>query len=498
MFCLSDVQHVVIPFNTSLHTRTTRMRNTRAIKYSAWFITALSLSLLFSTKWELMLTTHKPPRPRVYRPADQTSIPQTEKLESPIENITKVGSDKMTIPTLASIKEARLKSSNRQMPKVSKPKETMGLINTSETTIILKNTGLIKVGDTFSVIIETRDSNDRHRLKGGDFWMANIRSRQANAAGKVIDFKNGTYEVVFFAAWAGNVSIEIILVHPSETTDFIENSVWPMKDRALWKGSFVSGNTSNGRTACRFRIKGEEDLQDKCEWSHPLAIGKTVFVCDKPKTLGCDTLFHLKSSSHHAFPNFDLLNNYTGIFSRFDNHYGSTLLKLMRVGNSNYTKHVTPKHTTHHSDILAFDFYFHPYSMGSLGYHYRVGKWEYEVLDNLNFSACNYVVMVSPWAHYSQWVKESTWERMRLLRETLIRFMKRCPKAQVMVKTPRPRYHQKGGDNIYTGEKMLHDIFELYHELFSDLGIHILDIWDMNVSHPAPNVIHMPMPIIYQ
>ncbi|XP_033100337.1 NXPE family member 3-like [Anneissia japonica] len=174
------------------------------------------------------------------------------------------------------------------------------------------------------------------------------------------------------------------------------------------------------------------------------------------------------------------------------------ILKLMRVGNSNYTKHVTPKHTTHHSDILAFDFYFHPYSMGSLGYHYRVGKWEYEVLDNLNFSACNYVVMVSPWAHYSQWVKESTWERMRLLRETLIRFMKRCPKAQVMVKTPHPRYHQKGGDNIYTGEKMLHDIYELYHELFSDLGIHILDIWDMNVSHPAPNVIHMPMPIIYQ
>ena len=117
--------------------------------------------------------------------------------------------------------------------------EHVGRINVNRTVISMKSPGRpVKFGDFFSVIIEAHDSYGRHSSTGGDFFCANIRSRQANAAGKITDFNNGTYEVIFFAAWPGVVSIEINLVHPSETIDFIERELWPMEGRVVWTGNF--------------------------------------------------------------------------------------------------------------------------------------------------------------------------------------------------------------------------------------------------------------------
>ncbi|XP_033115216.1 NXPE family member 1-like isoform X2 [Anneissia japonica] len=554
------------------------MRNTKAIKYTICFITSLLCCIfIYSLKWDtrIQYSIHKAQIP-MYRQATQNiSIFHTGKNESLIEDITKTESGKIIMPAFASIKEARLKTSSKVPVPVSKQENT-GLINSSKTTVILKNPGVVKVGEFFSVIIEARNSMGQHRVKGGEFWLASIRSRQANAAGKVIDFNNGTYEAIFFAAWTGNVNIEIILVNPSETSDFIEDTFWHMEDRGVWKGNFVSGKIRETKL-CRLRIKG--DFLNKCEWSQPLATGKTIFVCDKPSKLGCETLASLKSTSilSNTLSNLTKLStditrrslNYARLLSTpavniTEADQESTLLdrlslpeckadlptplsdgfwtgkiwtslqcktrqwtgpeisrcikgkeiifmgdstteqwckgmlNLMKVSNNNYTRKLSTKHITHHSNIMNFDFYFHPYSFGSRTHRYRVGKWEYEVLDNLNFSACNYVIMVSPWAHYTQWVKESLLERLHLLRETLIRFRKRCPNAHVLMKSPHPRNHQKGGENVYVSEKMLFDIYELYHEIFSGLGIHIIDIWDMNLAYPHANTIHMPMAVVYQ
>ncbi|XP_071946758.1 NXPE family member 4-like [Antedon mediterranea] len=454
--------------------------------------------------------------------------------------------------------------------------ENVGMIDLIKTTFQLKNPNrTVKVGDYFNVTIEARDRNGRHRKKGGDFLFASIKSNKGNSAGKVTDFNNGTYEIVFFAGWPGIISIAVVLVHPSEAVDYIEQEVWPMKERIVWQGRFQTANASQ-ITTCRFR---DDVLLNSCNYSYPLAIGKTAFYCDKPDQIPCNKLINLKSdgdyvnkkfskfyNSHQTLFNGDvaykllingttsvnisLADNQTSLFANIPEckadlpippsdgfwtgatwnslkcktkqwtkpeiiecikgkhiilmgdsttrQWAEGLLEIMKVSTNENTSRPSVKHYLHHSDIMNLDFYFHPYTIGKAGMPYRLGKWEYEILDNLNYTSCNYVIMASPWAHYSQWTKNNVLKRLQLLRETLLRFKKRCPNAPVLMKTPHPREHKNQATRIYMSDRLLYDIHELYFNIFSGLGIHIIDIWDMNLSYPRINNVHMPMQVIYQ
>ncbi|XP_033115183.1 NXPE family member 4-like [Anneissia japonica] len=553
------------------------------VKYTSFF--ALTLICCLTTavfNWDRRLvhtSTDSAPKPMFYTRRHQDILKfSSSNIKTSSVAYTAKKSDKIFIPTYQSVKDAHhTKYTDNDVTE----KGNVGMIDGGKTLIALKNADKhVKVGDFFSVIIEARDSKDQHRVKGGDFLFATIRVTKGHSAGKIIDFNNGTYEVIFFAAWAGKATIEITVVHSSETVDYIESELWSTEQRIGWNGNFRANSKKSEHTLCRFT---KVTATDKCVYSHPRALGKTVFLCDKPVNLSCETLFSIKSSSSYVEDVFSKL--YTSHRSLYDKsvtyarltngissininssddqstlgilekiwlpeckpdmpiplsdgfwtgsiwtslqckakqwtgpeiiqcikekqlifmgdsttrQWAEGMLELTNVTKSIYTSRPTTKQIRHHSDIMTFDFYFHPYSIGSVQHRYRVGKWEYEVLDNLNSSACNYVIMVSPWAHYSQWTKESVIERLRLLRETLIRFMKRCPNAQVLMKTPHPRNHKSKTSLLYSSDKILYDIYELYYKLFSGLGIHIIDIWDMNLAYPHTNTIHMPMKVIYQ
>ncbi|XP_033118646.1 NXPE family member 1-like isoform X2 [Anneissia japonica] len=456
---------------------------------------------------------------------------------------------------------------------------SVGVISAQKTTFFLKNAQQpVIIGDYFSVIIETRNSTGQHCKSGGDFWFATIRSHKGNAAGKVIDFNNGTYEVIFFAGWTGKATVEIILVHPSETIDFIEEKLWPMKDRIIWKGVF-SYNKKHETKTCRFGKQNEH--LNQCVHSYPLALGQTVFLCEKPQILSCDTLISLKSVSNHVEKKFSqLLHENKALFSKdvtyarlingphaieiistgsssdvanelmlpectadlptplsdgfwikniwtslqckskqwskeeimqcvkgkqfyfmgdsTTRQWSQGFLELLNLSTSQFTKIPNIKLTYHNSDVLNLTFHFHPYTIARRSCPYRIGRWEYEIMDNLNSSTCNYVLVISPWAHYTQWVKQDYIERLYLLRDTILRLRERCPKTIFVVKTPKPRNHKTGTSLLYTGDGLLYDIREFFFKIFSGLGIHIIDVWDMNLAYPSSNNIHMPMQVIYQ
>ncbi|XP_033125556.1 NXPE family member 1-like [Anneissia japonica] len=455
---------------------------------------------------------------------------------------------------------------------------TVGMISAKETTFFLKNAQQpVIVGDYFSVIIEARSSMGQHSKRGGDFWFGAIRSRKGNAAGKIIDFKNGTYEVIFFAGWTGKATIEIILVHPSETTNFIEEKLWPMKDRIIWSGTF-SANKQYETKTCRFGKQSEH--LNQCVHSYPLALGQTVFLCDKPKRLSCNTLISLKSVANHVEKKFsELLSKNNALFNKVypsttplrlsiivyfltgspsdvanelmlpdckadlptppsdgfwiksiwtslqckskqwskeeikqclkgkhvyfmgdstTRQWNAGLLALLGLSSSSFTKSPNAKLTYHNSDVLNLTYYFYPYTISSKSCPYRIGRWEYEVMDNLSSSTCNYIIVTSPWADYSQWVKENYIERLYLLRDTILRLRERCPNTMFVVKTPKPRNHNTVTSLLYAGDRLLYDIREFFLKIFSGLGIHIIDVWDMNLAYPLPNNVHMPMEVIYQ
>ncbi|XP_022093725.1 NXPE family member 1-like [Acanthaster planci] len=164
----------------------------------------------------------------------------------------------------------------------------MGLTSFRTSTLSLVP-ATVKEGQMFRVMIEARDQNNRPRNMGGDFWCATLTTKGGGyTAGRVLDHSNGSYSVYFFAGWSGTANIDVTLVHPSETVDYLVHTVWHAYDRIVWLGRFEEGDKKS-TTTCVLRRGGP--WTGKCELSHPYALGKTVLLCDQPAHgLKCDSI----------------------------------------------------------------------------------------------------------------------------------------------------------------------------------------------------------------
>ena len=145
-------------------------------------------------------------------------------------------------------------------------------------------------------------------------------------------------------------------------------------------------------------------------------------------------------------------------------------------------------------------FRFHPQVVS--GYEVDVNDLEYEVdiLDGLGMGGdiCNYIVALGPWAHFTQWTRESYIERLLLLRAAVERFRDRCPYVPIVVKGPHPREHYTAESVINSSDYILHQLGALMEEIFRDSGVWFLDVWEMNLAYPKENNVHMPFEVVEQ
>ncbi|XP_077866762.1 NXPE family member 4-like [Saccoglossus kowalevskii] len=129
-------------------------------------------------------------------------------------------------------------------------------------------------------------------------------------------------------------------------------------------------------------------------------------------------------------------------------------------------------------------------------------KFEPYVIDELSTERCNYIVLVSPWAHYVQWTLASYIERLMLLRESLLRLHERCSNTVIIVKGSHQRDHRSVDSHIFASDWILYDMNRILREIFYDDFILFLDVWDMNLSYLAPwntpSNVHMPYSVIKQ
>ena len=105
---------------------------------------------------------------------------------------------------------------------------------------------------------------------------------------QIFDFNNGTYQIDFLAAWTGNATINIILVHPSDAVWFLEDVVWQTEDKIFWRAKFEKGNTTE-ITNCSLKSPGTWGSK-MCAYPQPSANGRTAFVCGKPSQLPCGAI----------------------------------------------------------------------------------------------------------------------------------------------------------------------------------------------------------------
>ncbi|XP_010627728.1 NXPE family member 1 isoform X2 [Fukomys damarensis] len=116
-------------------------------------------------------------------------------------------------------------------------------------------------------------------------------SLKAGASGKVTDFNNGTYLVSFTLFWEGQVSLSVLLIHPSEGASALWRARKEVHDIIIFKGKFVNG-TSQVFSECRLTLHTSAEL---CKY---LFGGEhEVFYCVKPQHMPCEALTHVSTSN---------------------------------------------------------------------------------------------------------------------------------------------------------------------------------------------------------
>nr|XP_006812465.1 PREDICTED: NXPE family member 3-like [Saccoglossus kowalevskii] len=180
--------------------------------------------------------------------------------------------------------------------------------------------------------------------------------------------------------------------------------------------------------------------------------------------------------------------------------FSNVVVELFGLGSILQKRHAarTYRKVTEPTYNISFTFQHHPWAVGGSPYPINEVKFEVDVIDNLRSAECNYVVLVGPYAHYTSWSRESYVERLQLLKEALLRFKQRCPGSDVFIKGSKPRDHNVLTSYIHSNDFYLFEMNVLMRKIFHGIGAIFLDVWDMNLSYPAPNNIHMPMEVIRQ
>ncbi|XP_026248354.2 NXPE family member 1-like [Urocitellus parryii] len=160
---------------------------------------------------------------------------------------------------------------------------------TQSTVTILNPRDTYCRGDQLDILLEARDHLGRRKEYGGDFLRARMSSPalKAGASGKVTDFHNGTYLVSFTLFWEGQVSLSLLLIHPSEGVSALWRARNQGYDKIIFKGKFVNG-TSQVITECSLTLNSSSEL---CTYLY--GRDQEAFYCTKPQHMPCEALTHV-------------------------------------------------------------------------------------------------------------------------------------------------------------------------------------------------------------
>ncbi|XP_077984580.1 NXPE family member 3-like [Glandiceps talaboti] len=157
---------------------------------------------------------------------------------------------------------------------------------------------------------------------------------------------------------------------------------------------------------------------------------------------------------------------------------------------------------THHDNVLTdktnFTLFSPPWPTESLPVKVSDTKYETGVIDELDDVACNYVIIISSYTYFLQWPLKNYEARMKLIKEALLRLRGRCPNTAIVIKGTKPNEHFEPLSHVFKSDYILFEMNNLLKKMFQDSGFYFLDVWDMNLSYPAPHRAAMPVPLIRQ
>ncbi|XP_072017129.1 NXPE family member 1-like [Amphiura filiformis] len=177
--------------------------------------------------------------------------------------------------------------------------------------------------------------------------------------------------------------------------------------------------------------------------------------------------------------------------------WGNVLVPLMaghRIDNVHGTE--TNKFVKHHVKAYNFTltFHFHQLQIATV-YPQELPEYEVDVIDSLRSPECNYVIVFDAGFHYVQWSREAYKDRLLHLRAASMQLLTRCPDVPIVFKGLHPRDHPYDVYmNVAISDYIIHEMLKLTRHIFNQPGIQIylLETWDLALSYPSANAVHMP------
>ncbi|KAM6159219.1 NXPE family member 1 [Rhynchocyon petersi] len=114
---------------------------------------------------------------------------------------------------------------------------------------------------------------------------------KAGASGEVTDFNNGTYLIRFTLFWEGQVTLSLLLIHPSEGVSALWRARNQGYDRVIFKGKYVNG-TTHVFTECGLTLNTSAEL---CQYLD--SENQETFYCEKPQHMPCGALTHMTTKN---------------------------------------------------------------------------------------------------------------------------------------------------------------------------------------------------------
>ncbi|XP_077986128.1 NXPE family member 4-like [Glandiceps talaboti] len=428
---------------------------------------------------------------------------------------------------------------------------SFGLLSISKSKLFLvPEQSVVRKGDYVHVVMESYDEYDNRRLRGGDFLQAVML--QKSTAGRVLDFGNGTYSIYFYAGWKGDAVIRVSLISYRESILFLNYLRSFDNMHIVWTATFSDGEKTELRNCT---IINEGIWEDKCYYVNSLSLGKTAFICEKPEKLSCETL---SSASH----NLNAMETSTAkdmervsyLFS------GKNQGEQIQVKIDNAQEHVSPELPSCEHDLpialssgywkdnltfvplmcrsqqwlkedmekclLGKHLYFYGdstllqiiHNLNSLDLRnanitfqfvfLRAGSpsqsvenmlFEGDYIDRIQYcSVTTPVLILNSCFHFAAWATRAYLDRLFGAKYAVLRLLKRCPKAIVVIKLAHPRDNVDAVQSVHSANYIYHDMNRMIRRVFGGIGVRFLDIWDLVLSHPAKNEVHMPPHVIMQ
>ncbi|XP_024239025.1 NXPE family member 3-like isoform X1 [Oncorhynchus tshawytscha] len=424
------------------------------------------------------------------------------------------------------------------------------------------------IGGFIDVILIARDTKNRIKTYGGDFFQAKLFNSELKAStyGAVTDHFNGTYTARLALLWPGPAKVSIRLVHSSEAVQVLCRQREQDPDKVYFQGYFEEGGKQE-TVMCNAqrspRLVGN-DAQCCCEYREPVT-GETWF-CRRPSSLPCHALtYHsmggyqavlskvemtlLKSSMNIIVPGddsaIDVQQQDTEIRSQtkcrpgfhtsvpagfyFQDHWTSLVCdsksfpsaklisgclkdkQILMMGDStlrqwfDYLEETVPTlkrlnlHTSSKSGPFeAVDTQSNTRIIWRAhGIPIRTSKTPWADLHYIASEVegmaggAHSVVVFTIWAHFTTYPLAMYAHRLVVIRRAVASLLRRSPTTLVVIKSANTGYK-----DVYGSDWLSWQLDMALREIFRDLPVVLIDVWQMTSCHYSPDNIHPPSVVI--